>query len=213
VCWSDGWIKGEEQAGMILYRRHGRFDLDEDKLLQGHLPVHVLEASKRKRQSMSWSVQMQRLVTEIEGVPTLEEQDVPYRAARTARCFRSIAAVSVSPVVVVAMRRHVGKDYREAFTCLGPFWISTNLHMPLPLRSLRYFLFDQSQTRRLYPNIDGRVRRTIKLSPTYRTSYFGGDGLRSGLRAAREGVFGVFTESPTEETSIAKTRPNICQNA
>lgn len=102
----------------------------------------------KEKDNQCRSVQMQRLVTEIEGVPTLVEQDVPYRAARTARWFRSIAAVCVSPVVVVAMRRHVGKDCREAFTCLRPFWISTNLHMPLPLRSLRYFLFDQSPIRR-----------------------------------------------------------------
>lgn len=164
-CVLVGWIKGEKQAGMILYTRHGRFDL-KDKLFQGSIACACAQRLGKGKDNQCRS-QMQRLVTEIEGVPTLEKQDVPYRAARTARCFRSIAAVCVSPVVVVAtMRRHLGKERCEAFTCLRLFWISTNLHMRLPLGSLRYFLFVQSPFRRqtAYPNIDGWVRRTIKLS-------------------------------------------------
>jgi hypothetical protein len=155
---------------MILYRRHGRFDL-EDKLFQGSFACACARRLGNEKDNQCRSLfRCDVWVTEIEGEPTLEEQDVPYRAARTARCFRSIAAVCVSRVVVVAtMRRHLGKECREAFTCLRPFWISTNLHMHLPLDSLRYFLFDQSALPQFAgqssnPNTDGWVRRTIKLS-------------------------------------------------
>lgn len=81
---------------------------------------------------------MQRLVTEIEGCRPWRCKT--YRTApRGLRDASDPLRLCVSRIVVVALRRHVGQDCREAFTCLGPFWISTNLHMPLTVGRLAVF--------------------------------------------------------------------------
>jgi hypothetical protein len=85
-CVLIGWIKGKKQAGMMLYTGHGRFDL-KDKLFQGSIVCACAQRLGKGKDNQCRG-QMQRLVTEIEGVPTLEKQDVPYRAARTCKMLQ-----------------------------------------------------------------------------------------------------------------------------